>query len=415
MIDGYVRALYDGQASADIMLTDLAMHTAGRLLDGYVQGYEKPLFGPDWTAHDNALLTRVQANLFAFSGAKTYAEMKDLRDSVYDAKGNLLPWADFKAKAQGINARYNLTYLEAERQAVITSGTMGSRWVEIEQTASTHPYLQYVTAGDNRVRSSHAALNGIILPVDSAFWQQYYPPNGWRCRCYVRRLTEREAEHRRRQAESRGRELPDEETAQKIGGRAADKQWRHNVGTSEIFERDGHPYFRSSKAARDMQLSATRNYGMPSVERIYDRPAWLSKYGQPLASREEYAAYWQRMRDEHPAADGRGFTLTDKARGVMAHFPESLYDKMINRGRMEYFGEAEAVFSDPDEIWYVLKGSKKQSLGTEIFTTYVKYYEDIPIIMPIDENGTVNSLYKWTGGLKDFESWRTGILKYKKR
>ena len=143
---------------------------------------------------------------------------------------------------------------------------------------------------------------------------------------------------------------------------------------------------------------------MPSVERIYDRPAWLSKYGQPLASREEYAAYWQRMRDEHPAADGRGFTLTDKARGVMAHFPESLYDKMINRGRMEYFGEAEAVFSDPDE-----------SLGTEIFTTYVKYYEDIPIIMPIDENGTVNSLYKWTGGLKDFESWRTGILKYKKR
>ena len=38
MIDGYVRALYDGQASADIMLTDLAMHTAGRLLDGYVQG-----------------------------------------------------------------------------------------------------------------------------------------------------------------------------------------------------------------------------------------------------------------------------------------------------------------------------------------------------------------------------------------
>lgn len=164
-----------------------------------------------------------------------------------------------------------------------------------------------------------------------------------------------------------------------------------------------------------MQLSATRNYGMPSVERIYDRPAWLSKYGQPLASHEEYAAYWQRMRDEHPAADGRGFILTDKARGVMAHFPESLYDKMINRGRMEYFGEAEAVFSDPDEIWYVLKGSKKQSLGTEIFTTYVKYYEDIPIIMPIDENGTVNSLYKWTGGLKDFESWRTGILKYKKR
>lgn len=164
-----------------------------------------------------------------------------------------------------------------------------------------------------------------------------------------------------------------------------------------------------------MQLSATRNYGMPSVERIYDRPAWLSKYDQTLASREEYAAYWQRMRDEYPAADGRGFTLTDKARGVMAHFPESLYDKMINRGRMEYFGEAEAVFSDPDEIWYVLKESSKNYSKEELFTAYIKYYEDTPIVMPIDETGTVNSLYKWERGLKDFENWRRGVLKYKKR
>ncbi len=164
-----------------------------------------------------------------------------------------------------------------------------------------------------------------------------------------------------------------------------------------------------------MQLSATRNYGMPSVERIYDRPAWLSKYGQTLASREEYAAYWQRMRDEYPAADGLGFTLTDKARGVMAHFPESLYDKMINRGRMEYFGEAEAVFSEPDEIWYVLKGSSRNYLKDEIFTAYVKYYEDTPIIMPIDAAGIVNSFYKWNKSLKNFEEWRTGVLKYKKR
>lgn len=43
-------------------------------------------------------------------------------------------------------------------------------------------------------------------------------------------------------------------------------QGRQMKKTGEVFERDGHPYFRASKAARDMQLSATRNYGMPPVE-----------------------------------------------------------------------------------------------------------------------------------------------------
>lgn len=43
--------------------------------------------------------------------------------------------------------------------------------------------LQYRTAGDGRVREEHAAMHGITLPADDPFWDKYYPPNGWRCRC----------------------------------------------------------------------------------------------------------------------------------------------------------------------------------------------------------------------------------------
>ena len=45
--------------------------------------------------------------------------------------------------------------------------------------------LQYRTAGDDRVRPEHAALNGVTLPPSDDFWESYYPPNGWRCRCTV--------------------------------------------------------------------------------------------------------------------------------------------------------------------------------------------------------------------------------------
>lgn len=42
---------------------------------------------------------------------------------------------------------------------------------------------KYVTAGDDRVRLTHAILDGVTLPKDNPFWQQFYPPNGYNCRC----------------------------------------------------------------------------------------------------------------------------------------------------------------------------------------------------------------------------------------
>lgn len=36
----------------------------------------------------------------------------------------------------------------------------------------------------------------MILPVDDPFWNSWYPPNGWGCKCWVRQITRREAETR---------------------------------------------------------------------------------------------------------------------------------------------------------------------------------------------------------------------------
>jgi hypothetical protein len=53
------------------------------------------------------------------------------------------------------------------------------------------PYLLGYTARDLRVRhppkaeEDHRAFEGILLPVDHPFWQAYFPPLGFRCRCQV--------------------------------------------------------------------------------------------------------------------------------------------------------------------------------------------------------------------------------------
>lgn len=56
-------------------------------------------------------------------------------------------------------------------------------WERMERNKKTHPYVRYITQGDERVRVAHQAWANVTLPIDDPFWQTHYPPNGWRCRC----------------------------------------------------------------------------------------------------------------------------------------------------------------------------------------------------------------------------------------
>jgi SPP1 gp7 family putative phage head morphogenesis protein len=43
----------------------------------------------------------------------------------------------------------------------------------------------YSAVGDDRTRETHLALDGVTLPKDDPFWERFWPPNGWNCRCQV--------------------------------------------------------------------------------------------------------------------------------------------------------------------------------------------------------------------------------------
>lgn len=63
------------------------------------------------------------------------------------------------------------------------------RWDRYQRTKAALPYLRGVTARDNRVRrppkseEDHTAWEGITLHIDDPFWQRYFPPLGFACRC----------------------------------------------------------------------------------------------------------------------------------------------------------------------------------------------------------------------------------------
>lgn len=70
---------------------------------------------------------------------------------------------------------------------------MVGRYQSMMENVTARPYWMYVAVLDSRTRPAHRALHGTIARYDSPFWNHFYPPNGWRCRCRVRSLTKDQA------------------------------------------------------------------------------------------------------------------------------------------------------------------------------------------------------------------------------
>ena len=115
-----------------------------------------------------------------------------MNDALYDDKGKKLSYEDFREKVMAIHKDYNENYLRTEFETAETSGRRASEWQEFKENADIMPNLKYVTAGDERVRESHRILDGVVKPINDPFWLQNYPPNGYRCRCYVEQTDEPE-------------------------------------------------------------------------------------------------------------------------------------------------------------------------------------------------------------------------------
>lgn len=125
---------------------------------------------------------RLDHDTFIFSGFKVHHELSEAGLSLRDENGKLKSYAAFEKDVTSIHEKYNRNYLRSEYNFAVASAQMAANWKEVEAGKNRYD-LQYRTAGDYRVRRTHKALQDITLPADDPFWDKYYPPNGWSCRC----------------------------------------------------------------------------------------------------------------------------------------------------------------------------------------------------------------------------------------
>lgn len=128
------------------------------------------------------LTAALDENIFYFSGFKTHHELVEASRMLKDDNGGFKPFNRFLKDVETINNTYNRNYLNAEYNFATASTQMAVKWKEWEADGDDYD-LQYRTAGDDRVREEHAALDGVTLPPSDPFWNHYLPPNGWNCRC----------------------------------------------------------------------------------------------------------------------------------------------------------------------------------------------------------------------------------------
>ncbi len=173
----------------DKMQTKLADEYASTYGEAVNEGYGKSAFEVEWESPDRKMIQHLQSNVYEFSHAKTHEQLKALTAALYDKDGNIIPYNEFKEIAGRINNEMAIRHLQAEYNTAIGSAQVAARWTEFEAMKDIYPNLMYDTAGDKRVRPSHAALDGVVKPMDDDFWDRNTPPLAWNCRCTIRQAT----------------------------------------------------------------------------------------------------------------------------------------------------------------------------------------------------------------------------------
>ena len=126
------------------------------------------------------MLNRLQNDTFIFSGIKAHAELLEASRQLLTKDKTIKSFAAFSKDVKGVKDSHR-KYLEAEYDFAVGSVQMAERWESFND--SDRYNLQYRTASDDKVRASHADLHNTTLPKKHPFWDAYFPPNGWRCRC----------------------------------------------------------------------------------------------------------------------------------------------------------------------------------------------------------------------------------------
>ncbi len=331
------------------LLTSLERKPIRNVDMGFQYGYQS-----------DAFRTAQELNIFHFSAAKDIAEIQKLNELYRESKN----FEQFHRAASEQVDVFNKTWQRTEWQTATLMNESSQNYYRLKNKTGTFPYWKYMTVNDGKVREEHQALHGLVLPVEDPLWDQIWPPNGWKCRCWVAGVMAGEVD---------GQFV--NESRQKVTGYFNTNDWEvakksgfgvNRAASPNIFN-ENQMYIRkfpnqASKLLKDINY---HTYGLKSYEA--GRKAATTKLPVYNGTADDFVSGLKEQ-------NGRRF-ISDYKERLIEFDMKAKGDVQL----MKAIGEA---LKNPEEIWINAQGKK-------VFDQFVflKYFTDKVMIVTAEVKG----------------------------
>lgn len=398
--DAVANGLHKGDLTKDSIPEGLYTTEARYLMAGITKNWSNDTI--NYTHPDNLFLAHLQHHTFAFSAAKSLQQMQEMSKLLTDENGNARDFNGFKQAVKPIYDNFNQHWLLSEYNLAVAASQMASQYRQYLSTADTFPYLKYQTVGDEQVRHSHAILDGKIIPIADDFWNTYYPPNGWGCRCDVIQLDETEVNTD---------DITSGDDAGKLGKNVMSAKDRKFFGknwgnTPQWF--DNHPYFTDT--TDPYTLTAVRNYGMKEPDKLPQTPTPKTE----TINKADFIALW----DNYIVNDGINETdfQIKSITGAWYKLDKATKKHLLTHKNKageyhyRYFNRLEDVINSPTEVWLSKTGGAR---GIDHNIVHIKTYKDVAIVAFINPDTLICTTMYEVPITNQLNHFRTGILLYR--
>jgi SPP1 gp7 family putative phage head morphogenesis protein len=242
-IHNLLEAIYEGRITTGELPEDLYYAIADYLKDGVYEGFGKTLSELEFGGTDYELLNELRTNIYMFSGAKTYKQVKEMSEQVADSP----TFKEFRDAALQTYDQYNVDWLASEYNTAIAQAAEARQWQQIEADKDILPLIRYSAIEDENTSELCQSIDGTTLPVDDDFWDDFTPPNHFNCRCILEQLDE-------------GKVTEDVDKLAKQANELIQPEFKMNAGKDGYIFNSDHPYFEVAK--KDVAL-ARNNFNLP--------------------------------------------------------------------------------------------------------------------------------------------------------
>jgi SPP1 gp7 family putative phage head morphogenesis protein len=247
-IAAFIKGVHSGKIKVNSLPKDLYLAIAKELEKALYKGFGGTVSSFSFGTMEADLIAELRSNVYMFSGAKTYQQVRYLSTLATKTKN----FSEYKNEALQVFENYNVNYLRAEYVTCIGQGAIARQWADIESTKKMFPYLKYNAVMDKNTAETCRSLDGIILPVNSSLWSKYAPLNHFNCRCILEKIDKFEDVKVMSDVKLRPIvNLLDEKVPE---------EFKMNSGKSGYVFSQKHPYFKV--AAKDKEL-AKKNFNLP--------------------------------------------------------------------------------------------------------------------------------------------------------